>query len=836
MSDTSDAKRRLERRTEELHVIAETTTALSRCQDVDEVCALLGSTVHDFNEDAYVVVSVFDEARGGIRIRDTFGFGGMIDSLLELFGRDPRHMTFSPQEDMTPEERRLFTSGKVERVPGGLYAVLSRKVPQGLCRTAEKLLGLAGVYVAGFSLDGEPYGGLFIMAPRGQEVRYTTAIEALVAHAAVVVQRRQAEKALRESEAHYRILVENQGEGIGFVDPQERFTFANPAAHTIFGVPPDRLVGRSLREFVDQETFARFQRQTALRRQGKKSTYEIEIQRPEGDRRSLLVTGVPRFDAEGEFVGTVGIFRDITDRKRTEEALRKSEARFRALTMSARDGIIMVDPQGAICLWNPAAEEIFCYTREEAMGEDLHTLLAPKKSQGAIQAAFARLQETGRLECMHDAVGMVGVRKDGTEVPVELSLAPVELGDRWHAVAIARDITERVRAEEERRELEEQLQAARRLESIGQLAGGVAHDFNNLLTPIMGYAQLIQGQLPPDDPLQEDVEEIYSAADRARDLVSQLLAFGRRQMLQMKPLDLNDVVFEFETFLQRTIREDIDIRLELEPSLGPVRADASQMEQILMNLAANAQDAMPDGGEMIIRTDNVYLDAAYARKHADAKEGCYVMLSLADTGVGMSEEVQEHLFEPFFTTKEVGEGTGLGLPTVYGIVKQHGGHIHVCSEEGEGTTFEIYLPRQDEKVAEEKEDHAVPSVAEGQEAEGTLLVVEDDDMVRDLVRRILKREGYDVLAARSGAEAVDLLEASDGPLRLLVTDVVLPATDGEGLSQRLRQRYPGLKVLYISGYSDKEIGDLDRWREEVDFLSKPFSVADLQRAVRDLLD
>ncbi|MFO7917583.1 MAG: PAS domain S-box protein [Anaerolineae bacterium] len=825
-----------EQRAEALNIIAETTTALSRCRDVDEVCALLGSTVHDFNADAYVVVSLFDAARGGIRIRALFGFGEVLDSLVQTLGRDPRRMIFSPEEDMTAEERRLFTSGKVERVNGGLHAVLSRKVPAGPCRAAEKSLGVDSVYAVGFALDGDPYGGLFILPPKGREVRYTTAIEALVTHAAVVVKHRRAERALRWSEERYRILVENQAEGIGFVDPQERFTFANPAAHGIFGVPPGSLAGRSLREFVDQETFAFVRKQTALRRQGKKSTYEIEIERPDGERRNLLVTGAPRFDGEGAFVGTVGLFRDVTERKRAEQALRESEARFRALTMSARDAIIMVNPEGAISLWNRAAEEIFGYTREEALGEDLHALLAPQASREAMQAAFSRFQRTESLECMHDAVGMVGVKKDGTQVPVEISLAPVELDGRWHAVAIVRDITERMHAEEEQQELEEQLQAMRRLESIGQLAGGVAHDFNNLLTPIMGYAQLIQGELSADSPVQEEVEEILDAADRARDLVRQLLAFGRRQMLRMKSLDLNEVISEFEPFLRRIIREDIDIHLELEPSLSRVRADASQMEQILMNLAANAQDAMPDGGEITIRTDNVCLDAAYARDHAEVEEGCYVMLSLSDTGIGMSEEVQGHLFEPFFTTKEVGEGTGMGLPTVYGIVKQHEGNIYVYSEEGEGTTFKIYLPRMDEDAAGEKGTRATSLPPKQEEAGGTLLVVEDDEMVRDLARRVLEEEGYDVLAARGGAEALDVLEDHDGSLRLLVTDVVMPGDNGDILSERLRQLYPRLKVLYMSGYSDREIGDLDRPPDKVDFLSKPFSVVDLQRAVRDLLD
>ncbi|MCD6554092.1 MAG: GAF domain-containing protein [Anaerolineae bacterium] len=385
----------------------------------------------------------------------------------------------------------------------------------------------------------------------------------------------------------------------------------------------------------------------------------------------------------------------------------------------------------------------------------------------------------------------------------------------------------------ERKRLEEQLLHSQKLEAVGRLAGGVAHDFNNLLTAIIGYSDLVLMSLGQNDPLYKDVEEIKKAAERAASLTRQLLAFSRKQMLQPKVLDLNATVTHMEKMLQRLIRENIELVTILDPALGHIKADPGQIEQVIMNLAVNARDAMPQGGRLTIETANVVLDENYAHQHMEVQPGPYVMLAVSDTGMGMDDETQAHIFEPFFTTKGVGQGTGLGLATVYGIVKQSGGHIRVYSEPGHGTTFKIYLPRIEEVV---ESDRRAPIPGESPPGRETILLVEDEDMVRDLARRVLLQRGYTVLEARHGREAFQICEQHRGPIHLLVTDVVMPLMNGRELAKRLTTLHPEMKVLYISGYTDNIIIHHGLLEPGMAFLQKPFTPAALAHKVRQALD
>jgi signal transduction histidine kinase/ActR/RegA family two-component response regulator len=419
-----------------------------------------------------------------------------------------------------------------------------------------------------------------------------------------------------------------------------------------------------------------------------------------------------------------------------------------------------------------------------------------------------------------------GRRKDGTEFPAAISLSPFPMPDGLHVIAVVRDETESHR-------LVEQSRQAQKMESIGRLAGGVAHDFNNLLTVIGGCADRIVNALGFDHQARQDLEEIRRAASRASDLTRQLLAFSRRQVLAPEVLSLNRVVADMERLLRRLIGEDIELRTVLAPDLGNVRADPGQLEQVIVNLAVNAQDAMPQGGSLTIETANARLDESRAWEHVSLRPGPYAMLAISDTGVGIDPAAREHLFEPFFTTKEMGKGTGLGLATVYGIVKQSEGYIWVYSEPGHGTTFKIYLPEVDDSPTWPRAAKPEARSARGTE---TVLVAEDNAAVRSLVGRTLTEAGYAVLEAATAADALTLAREYPGRIHLLLSDVVLPGEAGTQLAKGVASLRPGLRILYMSGYTNDAVLRRGILAHGQSYLQKPFAPADLLRQLRRALD
>jgi two-component system cell cycle sensor histidine kinase/response regulator CckA len=415
--------------------------------------------------------------------------------------------------------------------------------------------------------------------------------------------------------------------------------------------------------------------------------------------------------------------------------------------------------------------------------------------------------------------------KSGRPIDVESAVYEMEHDGRKAGLAVLIDVTGR-------RQLEEQLRQAQKMEAIGMLAGGVAHDFNNLLTIITGYSQLMLNNLDPGDPNRHSVEQVMKAGERAAALTRQLLAFSRRQVLQPKVLDLNNLVKSLSSMLQRLIGEDIDLRLVLGADLGRVSADPGQLEQVLMNLVVNARDAMPKGGTLTIETSNVDLGESYAERHLTVKPGAHVLLGVSDTGHGMDEATRARLFEPFFTTKTADKGTGLGLSTVFGIVKQSGGSVEVYSEPQRGTSVKVYLPRIDQPAAIDAEE-LKKKIAPGTE---TILLVEDDEMVRNLVRETLAREGYQVIDAADAGEARRLAESHKGTIQLLITDVVMPKVSGRELAEQITRRRPETKVLYMSGYTGNAIVNNGLLEKEVAFLPKPFTPGVLTQKVRDVLE
>ena len=502
---------------------------------------------------------------------------------------------------------------------------------------------------------------------------------------------------------------------------------------------------------------------------------------------------------------------------------------LRRLLEAAPDPMIVVDREGRMVLVNVQTEKVFGYDREELLGQRVEILIPESvrhRHPGDRSGYFAN----PRVRPMGADLELRGRRKDGSEFPVEISLSPIESEEGLLVAGTIRDVTARKGVEEALRAAEERLREGQKMEAIGRLAGGVAHDFNNLMTVVIGNGELALRDLAPDSHTWHLVKSMRDAGDRAASITGQLLAFSRKQILKEVPVDLNAIVARLERMLGRTIGAGIEVVCTLDPDLDVVKADPGQLEQVALNLALNARDAMPEGGRLTVETRNVVLDELYARQAPEVKPGHYVMLAVADSGVGMSAEVRARVFEPFFTTKGVGQGSGLGLSTVYGIVKQSRGYVDVESEPGRGTTFKVYLPKSPDPV----ESQVARQRADWLTGSETVLLVEDDPSVRGLTRGILETAGYTVLEAASGAEAVDVCERDSRPIDLLLTDMAVPGSGGEALAERVVRHRPGIKVLFMSGCAEDRIS-FEETRERP-FVQKPFVGSELTRKVRAVLD
>jgi two-component system cell cycle sensor histidine kinase/response regulator CckA len=631
---------------------------------------------------------------------------------------------------------------------------------------------------------------------------------------------RRAAEALRASETQYRRLFEAGKDGILILDVTTGdITDVNPFLAELLGHSHDEFIGKKLweigifknvvaskaafRELQDKE-YIRYEHLPLVRSDGKLVDVEFVSNAYWADGKKVIQCNI----------------RDITAHKRVEEAL----VRLRKAVDASGEVIFMTDREGIITFINPEFTRLYGYTEAEVVGKVTPRVLKggtmqPQEYDNFWRTILAKRVVKGEF---------VNKTKAGKLVTVESSANPIldEQGKITGFLAIQRDATAR-------KQLEDQLRQAQKMEAIGRLAGGVAHDFNNLLTIISGYGQLILEALPEKDPLRTQLTEVLKASERATSLTRQLLAFGRRQVLAPRVLDLNEVIADTEKMLRRLIGEDVEFVTVPGRELGHVKADPGQIEQVILNLAVNARDAMSEGGRLTIETSNVILDEAYADQHVSVQPGPYVMLAVSDTGCGMAPETHARLFEPFFTTKEKGKGTGLGLATVYGIVKQSGGYIWVYSELGQGTTFKVYLPKIQETVEVTPAPLMESPPAGGSE---TILLVEDDSSVRSLVHAVLESRGYKLLVARNGDDALFLAEQHKGPIHLLLTDVVMPGVSGRELAERLSPFHREMKILFMSGYTDNAIvhhGVLDA---NVRFLQKPFSPPALANKVRAVLD
>ncbi len=622
----------------------------------------------------------------------------------------------------------------------------------------------------------------------------------------------------------FHLINENAADMIAVVDMEGRRIYNSMAYQKILGYSPEELKGSFAFQQIHPEDRPRVQAAAEqARRTGVGISSEYRIRHKDGTWRTLESTSNVIHNAKGVPEKLVIVNRDISDRKRASEALRLSEGSFRSMIENAPYGIYRATAAGQLLRVNPALQKMLGYDSpgdllEMNLARDLY--VEPQEHQRILDELAAR-------KSFKD-IEVEWKRKDGALTKARCSglLVKDEAEEEAYFEVFAEDVTEK-------RLLERQLQLAQKMEAVGRLSGGIAHDFNNLLGVIIGYSEVLKKKLDVSNPLREHAEEIEKAGQRAASLTRQLLAFSRQQVLAPAVLNLNALLTDMGKMIPRLIGEDVELALQLDSKLKLVKADQSQIEQVVMNLVVNARDALPQGGRLVIETANVSLTPAYTLHHPGSRVGPYVMLSVTDNGTGMNLETLTHLFEPFFTTKERGKGTGLGLATVYGVVKQSGGYIWVDSEAGKGSSFKVYLPQIDEPVSTPVLA-ALP--AESYLGAETILLVEDADALRKLAHALLKENGYHLLAAENGAKALQIAEQKQGRIHLLLTDVIMPGMNGRKLADRLVAQHPRLRVLYMSGYTDSAIADHGVLEPGTYLLHKPFTEEALIRKVREVLD
>jgi PAS domain S-box-containing protein len=637
---------------------------------------------------------------------------------------------------------------------------------------------------------------------------------------------------LEETERRFRLLVDAVTDyAIFMLDPAGNVMSWNPGAQRIKGYAAEEILGRHFSQFYTDEDRRKGVPRDALAKAEQSGKFELEGWRVRKDGSTFWASVVINAirDESGNLLGFAKVTRDVTERMKAQEAIRENAEMARDIIASALDAFIQIDERGEIAEWNKQAEAIFGWSRAEALGKELASLIIPLADQARHREGLERFRRTGEGPIVGRRLELEALRRDGKQISVELGITALRRRESYVFNVFVRDMTEK-------KAVEAQLRQAQKMEAIGHLTGGVAHDFNNLLTVVIGNIEHLGRRLGPGHDLERHVAGALRGASRAALLTERLLAFSRRQPLSPQVMSANKLVVGMSELLRRTLGETISIETVLAGGLWPAFVDANQLENALINLAVNARDAMPEGGRLTIETANSYLDEEYANRHGgDVHPGQYVGIFISDTGTGMSKEVAAQAFEPFFTTKDPGEGTGLGLSQVYGFVKQSEGHVKIYSELGQGTTVKLYLPRH-LGSADEDEDvvpaRAVPRARRGE----TVLVVEDDPDVREYTLEMVSELGYRALSAADGPSALRLLDANSD-VNLLFTDVVLPGgMNGRGLAEEAMRRRPKLKLLFTTGYARNAIVHQGRLDPNVEVVFKPFTYAQLASKIRRALD
>lgn len=659
-----------------------------------------------------------------------------------------------------------------------------------------------------------------------------------------IAEQKQANEALRKNEELFRIAFDHAPTGMSIVAPDGvTYLAVNPLLCEMFGYTREEFLGKTIHLVThpDDEALSN----EWIRKKLNDEPCEPVLEKRYIHRDGHIVWGLVRAhwikNDDGSHRMAIAHIQDITEWKEAEEERKSLQVQLAAAMELAHLGHWEYDVESDTFSFNDHFYKIFRTSAESVGGYTMSwaeyaSRFIPLDDRHLVEQEIRKAVETSDPNFSRRLEHRI-LYEDGTTgyISVDYYIEKDEQGRTIKTYGINQDITDRKQAEEERRKLEDQVRQAQKMESIGLLAGGVAHDFNNLLTPIFGYADILSLGLADGDRRQRQLRQIREAAERAKEVVHRLLAFSRKQLLELKTVDLGDIIRKFENVLRRTIRENIEIKVKISPDLCLVRADSGQIEQVLLNLSINAQDAMPEGGHLVIETKSIHIDQSYTSSCRDIRPGLYGVLSVRDTGVGIDGEVIKHIFEPFYTTKELGRGTGLGLSTVYGIVKQHDGSISASSEKGHGSTFEVFLPRVDQKEGERVEEdlHQPDDIAHGHE---TILVAEDNEMVRSLTRNILNELGYKVLVAEDPERCIDLVKKYNDVIHLLLTDIIMPKMNGRQLYDVLNNLQPNLKVIFMSGYASDLIGHQNMIDQDTSFIQKPFSLHKLSEIIRRTLD
>jgi len=662
-----------------------------------------------------------------------------------------------------------------------------------------------------------------------------------------ITDRRRVEEKLRKSEERYRMIVENVHDIVWILGLDLKFIYVSRSNIRVSAYTREEVAAMALSDLIAPESLGlavKTLSEELAREAGgqpvdpnRSRTLELEVYCKDGSHAWLEVNATFNRDTDGNPMEILAVGRDITERRAMETELQESEKRYRMIVENMHDIIWVMDLSLKYKYRSPSNIRITGYSPEEITSIPAKDQIVPE-SYALVQTVLAEELEkefgqepvdphrsrTIEVEVYHKDGGTVWIEVTGLFIRDD-SGKPVEI------LLSARDITERKRAEEEKAKLESQLIQVQKLETVGRLAGGVAHDFNNMLGVILGYADLAKRSLAKEHPVLRNLVQIEKAATRSRDITAQLLAFSRKQIINPRVIDLNELVAHTQKLLIRLIGEHIELSVLPGEDLWTIKFDPSQIEQILINLAVNSRDAMPGGGKLVIETKNIILEDSYCKTHIGCTPGPHVRLSVSDNGEGMDKEVQQHIFEPFFTTKEVGQGTGLGLATVYGIIKQNNCSIDVYSEPGYGTTFNIYVPhvsgeREVQEVSEED-----PTVTNS----GKILLVEDDPMLLEITQEMLESIGYTVIVAKAPLEAISLFEKYDTSIDLVITDVIMPFMSGKELIDKLKEIRPDIKVLFMSGYTADAIAHHGVLEKDMHFLQKPFRVRDLARKVGEIM-
>ena len=748
---------------------------------------------------------------------------GLIESYnrkaVELWGRAPKHLDSA---------ERFCGSYRIYK-PDGTF------LPHSECPMAQVLR--TGIVVSNAEIivereDGSRRTAMVNIIPRlDAQGIMTGAINCLTD----ITERKLLDERVRNSEKYFRALVANASELITIFDAAGEITYESPAIERILGYLPEERIGKSIFELIHPDDLGEARRLFAkgLQHPGTAYLREYRARHRNGSWRFLEIAGVNMLD-DPVIAGVIINASDITERKQSEEKLRESEAWLRSVFNASRDGILAEDC-GIIVYVNQSLTKMLGYDApEELMGRHISELLSPDDAERMTEYTIARL----RGEKPPAVYEFKSKRKDGSFLECEAAVSMVTIGEKKYVITATRDITNRKLAEKALLESEERLRQSQKMEAIGTLTGGVAHDFNNLLTAILGNTQLVLKKLSPDDPFHPRLLEVENAGRRAAVLTRQLLAFSRRQILERRTINLNDTIGEITKLVQRIIGEDVEVRVKYDPNLSAVFADPAQIEQVIMNLAVNARDAMPQGGQLTIETSNVELDESYHAQYPYVPPGSYVEIRVSDNGGGMDAETQKRIFEPFFTTKQVGEGTGLGLAMVYGIIKQHDGHINVYSELGHGTLIKIFLPVDKNAIDEEEQSLQLPVIG-GSE---TILVAEDEEPLRNLAKLILEGLGYTVLLAENGKDAVEMFRQYSEQIDMLVFDVVMPRMGGMEAYEQIRELGGEIPLLFMTGYSSETVQNRfvkqNKLMRELGtpIIQKPYSVETLGQKIREVLD